>query len=265
MTRKQLGIIAVATVAVIGAGSVAAVWHYRPDPDRLNAAIENIGFYPITPPSILRGPGSIYNVSGDGRFYVMLCEVSPDRLKSVLRSSPTAKQVTTELSKAKVGIQAEVFNQLQSKDDANLLQSVKLELDEVEVSEVSLEDLATIADELMGRDSCRKAVESALHSGDYVCQGQQVLKATTNFSVAFSNEATASVASDRGKQLQTAKLIQAHVDGTARVEGDRIVSGKGLYYGMKLAPRCMYLPGERPRRPPITVWQRMLNQVHVLG
>ena len=60
---------------------VAAIYLHAP-PNKLNEAIA-IGFHPITPPMLLRAPGSIYHVSSDGQDYDMLCEVSPDRLVGV--------------------------------------------------------------------------------------------------------------------------------------------------------------------------------------
>jgi hypothetical protein len=262
MTWKRWVAVIGAGIATISLGSVAAVYFSRPNLDQLDEAIGRIGFYPITPPSNLRGPGSIYHVSGDGKSYVMLCEVTPDRLKRVLRSSPTAKQVSSELSKARIGLQADLISRMKSTADADLLQSVKLELDDVEVAEVSLEELAIIAHELLQREACSRQVTESLRAGDYVCQGQQVLKATTMFSVAFKNTGAATVTN---KNIdERAKAIQAHVAADAKVEGDRIVSGRGLYYGIKLAPRCMYLPGGRAKRPPLTVWQRWLNAVGFL-
>jgi hypothetical protein len=103
-----------AFLAVIAPLSVLAlVYFYKPDPDRLNEAIINIGFYPITPPTNLRAPGSIYHVSSDGKDYTMLCEVQPERLLSVMRNSPTNKQVSTELRKVRLGISAEIRQQIE--------------------------------------------------------------------------------------------------------------------------------------------------------
>jgi hypothetical protein len=122
---------------------------------------------------------------------------------------------------------------------------------------VSLEQLAVIADELLKRDTCDHEVRKYLEVGDYVCQGQQVLKATTKYTVAFDDAAT-------GLLERTAGLINLAYDADARVEGGQIVSGKNLYYGMKLAPRCLYLPGERSRRPPLSSWYRIANRFPAL-
>jgi hypothetical protein len=248
-----LGLFAVVTPFA----TVAGIYFYSPDPDKLNEAIRNIGFYPITPPTNLRAPGSIYHVSSNGKYYTMLCEVQLERLSSVTRTSPTNKQVSTELRKARLGVSAEIIQQVQSSTDAKLMETIKLDLDDVEVLEVSLEDLATIADELLKRETCLRVVRKYLEEGDYVCQGQQVVKATTTYTVAVDNSAT-------GHLQKTAELIKFNLDSDARIEGDKIVSGRNLYYGMKLAPRCMYLPDHSSRRPPLTWWQRTLNHFPML-
>ena len=138
-------------------------------------------------------------------------------------------------------------------------------MDDVEVSEVSLEDLRTIAKELMQREDCAQEVQKYLEAGDYVCQGQQVLKATTTYVMEFDNRASAQASNKSNPSPQElGKTIQAHVDANAAVEGGRVLSGKGLYYGMKPAPRCMYLPGKHAMRPPVTTWQRLVNYLGFL-
>ena len=149
---------------------------HEPTPDKLNEAIMNIGFYPITPPNILRAPGSIYQVSSDGKYYTMLCDVDPKRLVDVTRTSPTNNRVSSELRKARLGVSADLLRNIKTKADAKLVETVNLQLEDVEVLEVSLEQLAIIADELLKRETCDHEVRKYLEVGDYVCQGQQVLK-----------------------------------------------------------------------------------------
>jgi hypothetical protein len=237
---------------------VLVIYSYNPNPDRLDEAITNIGFYPITPPTNLRAPGSIYHISSDGKSYTMLCAVQPERLLSVMRTSPTNKQVSTELRKVRLGLSSEIRQQIESTADAKLLEATNLELDDVEVLEVSLEDLAVIANELMGRETCDNVLRKYLEAGDSVCQGQQVLKATTMYSVALDNAAS-------GELKRTAEVIKFNYASDATLEEGKIISGKNLYYGMKLTPRCMYLPGQTANRPPFTTRsQRVLNYFHLL-
>ena len=95
-----------------------------------------------------------------------------------------------------------------------------------------------------------------LRSGDYVCQGAQVLLATASYSVSIKHAAETKTSVD-SETLKS--VIQANVDPKAHVTGSLKVGGEGLYYGMKLAPRCMALPGEVNRRPPATWVDRMMS------
>jgi hypothetical protein len=240
-------IVSIAPLAV-----VAATWLHKP-PNRLNEAITAIGFHPITPPVLLRAPGSIYHVSSDGQDYDMLCEVSPDRLVGVTHSSFSITQVSSELRKSQYSLDSKVVRSIESRADAKLAESLKLELDDVQVLEVSIEDLSIIADELLHRESCDRAVQRYLANGEYVCQGQRVLKASTKYVTAYDNAAAGSVE-------HTTDLIKNTFDPTVSVQGGQSVSGANLFYGMRLAPRCLSLAdAKRQPRPPLTFWDRLVN------
>jgi hypothetical protein len=244
---------ALATIVSMAPLAFVAATYLRTPPNKLNEAIIAIGFHPITPPMLLRAPGSIYHVSSDGQDYDMLCEVAPDRLVGVTRTSSSTTQVTSELRKAQYALDSKIVHSIQSRADAKLAESVKLELDDVQVLEVSLEDLSIIADELFHRDSCDREVKRYLENGEYVCQGQRVLKASTKYVAAYDNTAAGSVE-------HATELIKNNFDPTVSIQGGQSVSGANLYYGMKLAPRCLSLvDAKRQPRPPLSLWDRLVN------
>jgi hypothetical protein len=244
---------ALVTIVSMAPLAFVAATYLRAPPNKLNEAIIAIGFHPITPPMLLRAPGSIYHVSSDGQDYDMLCEVAPDRLVGVTRTSSSTTQVTSELRKAQYALDSKIVHSIQSRADAKLAESVKLELDDVQVLEVSLEDLSIIADELFHRDSCDREVKRYLENGEYVCQGQRVLKASTKYVAAYDNTAAGSVE-------HATELIKNNFDPTVSIQGGQSVSGANLYYGMKLAPRCLSLvDAKRQPRPPLSLWDRLVN------
>ena len=244
---------ALATLVSIAPLAFVAAAHLHTPPNRLHEAITAIGFHPITPPMLLRAPGSIYHVSADGQDYDMLCEVSPDRLIGVTRTSASITQVASELRKSQYALDAKLVHAVQSTADAKLAETLRLELDDVQVLEVSLEDLSIIADELFNRESCDRAVKRYLENGEYVCQGQRVLKASTKYVAAYDNTAAGSVE-------HATDFIKNNFDSTASIQGEQSVSGANLYYGMKLAPRCLSLmDAKRQPRPPLSLWDRLVN------
>jgi hypothetical protein len=171
----------------------------------------------------------------------------------VTRTSSSTTQVTSELRKAQYALDSKVVHSIQSRADAKLAESLKLELDDVQVLEISLEDLSIIADELFHRESCDREVKRYLENGEYVCQGQRVLKASTKYVAAYDNTAAGSVE-------HTTDLIRNNFDPTVSIQGGQSVSGTNLYYGMKLAPRCLSLnDAKRQPRPPLSIWDRLVN------
>jgi len=171
----------------------------------------------------------------------------------VTRTSSSTTQVTSELRKAQYALDSKVVNSIQSRADAQLAESLRLELDDVQVLEVSLEDLSIIADELFHRESCDREVKRYLDNGEYVCQGQRVLKASTKYDAAYDNTASGSVE-------HATDLIRNTFDPTVSIQGGQSVSGANLYFGMKLAPRCLSLKdAKRQPRPPFSLWDRLVN------
>ena len=104
------------------------------------------------------------------------------------------------------------MHSIQSRADAQFAESLRLELDDVQVLEVSLEDLSIIADELFHRESCDREVKRYLENGEYVCQGQRVLKASTKYVAAYDNTAAGSVE-------HTTDLIRNNFDPTVSIQG----------------------------------------------
>src|SRR5437762_126098 len=59
----------------------------------LERTLWDLGFYPVKPPSNLIGPGSIYHVTRDGKFYATICEADAKDVISVLKSSPSEEMI----------------------------------------------------------------------------------------------------------------------------------------------------------------------------
>lgn len=257
MRRKILLSLLAAAVLAMPAGFAIYVWFYKSDPDRLALAIEKLGFYPITPPTLLRNPGSIYHISRDGRWTSALCEAEPERLKRFTRVSSSQHFVSEELRKAKFGIGAAVGQNARSDAEAAILQTVVLKFEQVKVLEVSIEDLATLAGDLQKRESCQSAVVAYLEAGDYVCQVQTVLLASAAYDVTSEARAKGAATAD----AVVLDAIKATIDPTAQVTGNSKAAGENLYYGMKFAPRCLALRGQVPPRLPRKWHEKLRRQV----
>lgn len=258
MRRKIL--IAATALAIVALPSAvsAYVWYAQAEADPLGEAIDRLGFFPITPPTLLRGPGSIYHITRNIQSISPLCEAEPDKLDKVLKRSATEAMVSRELRKASFGIGARLAKEAQSSAEAEVLQSISLEFDKVSVLEVSLEKLAEIAIDLQQRPVCQTEILKYLAAGDYVCQVQTVMRASAAYTVARKAGARGAA------ELDTAALhgtIKAKLDPNAEVVGDLRVAGDGLYYGMKFTPRCFAQVGDPPPRLPIRWHERLRHRL----
>ena len=252
-----LAALAAAILAVPG-GVFAYAWFSKAEADRLGEAIDSLGFFPITPPTLLRNPGSIYHITRNIASISPLCEAEPGQVADMIRRSATEAMVTRELRKATFGVGAALAKQVTSKAEAEVLQSVSLEFDKVSVLEVSLENLARISLDLQQRPVCQTEILRYLTAGDYVCQVQTVLMANAAYTVTRK-------AGARGtSEIDTATLhgaVKATFDPTAEVIGDRKVAGDGLYYGMKFTPRCLSMVGDPPPQLPLKWHERMRRRL----
>jgi hypothetical protein len=254
MRRNLLIAATAAAIVALPTGVSAYVWFAQGDPDRLAEAIDGLGFFPITPPTLLRNPGSIYLISRNVRSIAPICEATPEQREKVVQRSASEARVSNELRKASYGVSAKVTKQVESNVEAEVLQSTTVSLDKVAVLEVSLENLAQVSLELQERPHCQTEILKYLKAGDYVCQVQTVLMASAKYTLKRQAAAHGS-----GK-IDTEALhgaIKANLDPTAEVVGDLQVVGDGLYYGMKFTPRCMAMVGDDPPRLPLRWHERV--------
>lgn len=209
----------------------------------VDAAIREIGFYPITPPTADTSVGSIYHITNFGTQYGTICRVSKDLLLDKLRYSPTEKVVAEKLVKASGTLKGQLLETIKQAVNFETVSSIKYRLVDVEVGEVSLADLAEIATNLQAQPHCTEQIERLIRAGEFVCQAHVILRASAEYSVNFKEglSGSAEVSTDpiiRGVRDQ----IRANLDPTADVSGKKVRSGKGLHYGIRVTPLCMTLP-----------------------
>jgi hypothetical protein len=182
-----------------------------------------------------------------------LCEVSGERLKEFIHESPTETQVAQALRRASFAADADLEKDLKARVKGDFVESVNFSLEEVSVLEISIANLRTIAAELQKDSSCANSILDYLSKGQYICQGQQVLRATSKYSIQTKKAGEGSVSA---RELRDA--VRATIDPKANESGSTVISGEGLYYGMRLVPLCMGLNGNLPH-PPVTWFNRILN------
>jgi hypothetical protein len=103
-TRKAAPRFSMRRVAIAAAVAAAAApviflgyKYFIHSADKLETALIHLGFYPITPPSKLVVPGSIYLVSKDGRLFRTICEADQSDTAQVTKESEAPEVVSSEL------------------------------------------------------------------------------------------------------------------------------------------------------------------------
>lgn len=227
----------------------------RGNGDELENAVQKLGFYPIRPPSTLRGPGSIFHVDLLGNIQGTVCEVSNVLTGSILRESPTELSTAKALRDANYDLDAGLLEQINTKLLTKRVESVRLEFTDVKVREIASEHLAGIAKRLQANPDCIEEIGRLLRSRELVCQGTEVLLASVEYDVAVkSNVGATSKVNATQSDLESVReaLSESDFDKDAAIvpafanaqggsvdESHRLTSGRSLYYGIKLSPLCL--------------------------
>ena len=228
----------------------------------LERTLWGIGFYPVKPPSKLVGPGSIYHVSRDGKFYTTICKADPQDLHDVIIRSPSEEMIARELQKAKYALGADPARLINAKLDGDIVESVNYTLSAVSVLEIPLEKNDEIFVKLTQREACQRVIDRLLEEREFVCQGQSVLLASVEYQLTAKTGAAvgAELTAENAPKIRAA--LEAALSASIDVDEGRYISGTGLHYGVKVNPTCMARPFDRASRQlPRNKFDRFVNFV----
>jgi hypothetical protein len=214
----------------------AWLWTRPPEPEGLDGVLRDLGFFPITPPNVLTGIGSLYHVTDYGRRYTPVCRVS----KEFTWPSSTLEEIAARrLLNASYGLKSGIANRIKVELNDSNIQDISYSLTEVSVSEASLGELREIAKKLVERPSCKAELDALVNAGEFVCQGVTVLKATSEYRLKYASDQGITSMVDEVKGRKITDVIKANLSADAEVNGGKIRSGVQLHYGIRLHPRCI--------------------------
>lgn len=272
MTRAQMIKIAIA-VAVAAVPAVAIALQFGGTRNALDRALESNGFYPLKPPSTLVGPGSIYHVSRDGKFYRTICKADESKVAPFVVRSPSEEMIARELQKAKYSLGADPIRLINAHLDSDTIESANYTLSSVSVLEIPLDRNEEIFIELTGHEACKKAIDDLLANREFVCQGQSALLATVEYRL--TSKATVGgkveltpekLTPEKASSIKAA--LQESVNANIDFTNGKFTSGTGLYYGVKVNPYCISRPTDRvARRLPRNRFDRFVDfvQLDIMG
>ena len=244
---KLLGVV-VAVVAITTPLAVLggpAVFVTKGD---LDTVIRDAGFSPLNLPSNLVTPGSIYQVSKDGRLYSTICRASETDIASVVNESKTQDVLASSLEKFTFDLDAKAAEAVNAHLNGNLIRGVQFSLRNVAVLEIPIAENNELFAKLTEQKPCHDAVQRLVARGDLVCQGQAVLRATVEYRLVTAGSAEA-VAELIGTAIKSA--LEGALQTSIAYDDGRLVSGVNLHYGVRINPICATLPtDELPRHVP---------------
>ena len=244
--------------------------------DALEQAIVKLQFFPVRPPSMLRGPGSLYHVDVNGNILDTVCTADQLLVSQLAQESPTTLIVASALQNAGYAIDGNVIDRINAKLNAKRFQSIRYELKDVRVIEVAQANLAGISRRLVQNSDCDAIVGELVNARELVCQGASVLLASAEYRVDMEHSSQAGssaesylrVARDVLKETQNDTTVKLAAQSEASQAGSsyQLTSGKNLYYGIKVAPLCVTPSASSdPWRVPRNGFERMIYRVWQLS
>jgi len=208
-------------------------------PEAIEAAIRDMKFHPLLPPSRLRGPGAIYAVVDDGSYW-KVCD-DPELVRDKIRSSPIPDQSRNKLEKAAISARGDVIDALNAGLSASRIVSMEYRMSNASVSEIAMRDLFVIQKQLMSDKDCDEMVSEMLKQNKKVCLGYAVVTASTSYKVKMDT----SIKSEADTHMPAIEAVQRQIEletkGKVNRTGAHELMGQDLYYGIQLSPVCLTL------------------------
>lgn len=275
--RKLLTVLLL--VGVLGIPAAVGLPGQFEDRDPLEAAIDNLGFFPTRPPTRLRGPGSLFLVGVDGSIKRTVCEADHVLVGSLVQESDTTLTAARYLQKVGYSLDAGIVDRINAQLESKRIATVRYELNNVKVLEISGDRLVGISQRLMRDPNCALAIEQLVKSREFVCQGVSVLLASAKYTVEADSRQTGGgkvSTDDLGvvgevlresdvdstvavvPDLRTRSTLAAQSSGTHVEQSYMLSTGEGLHYGVKLNELCMTpADAETPWRLPRNAVERV--------
>jgi hypothetical protein len=163
------------------------------------------------------------------------------------------------------GVKIDVGWLLNDSVDKNYIVNVHASLTDIVLEEIPLGANWSIFAKLMEKPECSQVAMRYIQAGGYVCQGQKILQATSEFKLDRDAQsklaANAKATADNIKDI--VKLaVESQSDQTVVDKEGRLFAGTALKYGVSMNPVCLAPPTGRFQRVlPHTALGRVTNFV----
>lgn len=199
--------------------------------------LEQAGYLVMNPPSRFHGPGTLNTVESFGNGALQLhptCELNDSALHLVPVESETVDQSIRERLSGSFDVSSRLREKLDSTTFAETVKSVNVTFKNMRILLMSHEKLLELQGQILN-GSCEQAILYNIDAGARVCQTEAVLQADMVYTIEYRDGVSSS------QQVDFTKEIASKVDIEAGHTRANEITGEGLFYGIKLMPRCIEL------------------------
>lgn len=202
----------------------------------LGKVLNEFGYHEVVPPFEQYGPGTFNSVVQVGDQSVKLhpiCKMEPGILEGLWKESPKVnKQMMAHFSH-EFDVSSEFLKSLKSSMPGKRIKVAHMSLRNMRIVVLSQEDLLRIRDQYL-KGGCEHAIAHKTKNGACVRQSKEVLRADLVYTFHFK-EGINSMHHMSATQQETKYSM-----GLGGIfDTDNIISGKKLFYGVKLSPHCI--------------------------
>jgi hypothetical protein len=237
-----------AAIAAFTTLTVLVVWLAWPQAKAPADFLLEAGYLEIVPPSKFYGPGTINTVEfGDnGKVHLYpTCETDAvsELLTSKIHESDTTDRELLQSLKKRLDISEKTKEILASEAAISQTRSISLIFENVHILLITDEGLLSVRDALL-KDSCEEAIQWNISNGGMVCQTRAVLEADVTYEMKYNDEVSVD------EQARFSSEAAAKLDLVASQDSTNRISGRRLFYGIKLAPDAFTLktPDAKPTK-----------------
>jgi hypothetical protein len=235
-------------IAVFTALTVVVIWLAWPQAKAQADFLLEAGYLENVPASKLYGPGTINTVEFIDNRAVHLhptCETDTvsELLTSKIRESSTTDRQLLQLLKKRLDISEKAKEILASEAAISQTRSISLSFENAHILVITDEALLSVRKALL-KDNCEEAIQWNISNGGMVCQTREVLEADVTYEMKYDDEVSVD------EQARFSSEAAAKLNLVASQESANRISGRRLFYGIKLAPDAFTLntPDAKPKR-----------------
>jgi hypothetical protein len=236
--------VAMASVFVLAAVPSAVYYTMAPASDPLSARLRDYDFFPLKPPSNLMDVGSLYYVSADVSDFKRICAAEKADLEGSVSDSPSweIEEDLNQRANLATTVEVRLVSLLSGTLAGDSVQKAHYTLTGVLLKQIELGSSGLIYAKLMHKRECNEEANRDLQAGGYVCQLQEILRATAAYKLDRDSESGLGGHSATGTRessgvVKTAFEAQSNESLTERQSG--LFTGPELTYGVAMTPTCL--------------------------